>query len=79
MCDATHPARLVLSPGAGRDRSSHSPRFVSVYDDPCRSQLTHMYALHTLRPAPLPYSDSSQPAEVQNTIKAIFEERTKFV
>lgn len=50
-----------------------------LYDDPCPSQLTHMYALHTHRPAPLPYSDSSQPAEVQNTIKAIFEERTKFV
>lgn len=30
-------------------------------------------------PAPLPYSDYSQPAEVQNAIKAIFEERTKSV
>ena len=34
---------------------------------------------HTHPPVPPPYSDYSQPTEVQNAIKAIFEERTKFV
>ena len=48
------------------------------YDVPRRSQLTYICP-PTHPPVPLPYSDYSQPAEVQNAIKAIFEERTKFV
>ena len=67
--DATHPPRLLLPPGAGRNRPSHSSRFVRVQS----------WAVSVIHAIFTPISDYSQPTEVQNAIKAIFEERTKFV
>jgi hypothetical protein len=42
------------------------------YGGQCRSRLTYTRMRR-------PYSDYLQPAEVRNAIKAIFEDRTKFV
>jgi hypothetical protein len=71
VCYATHAPRLLLSPGAGRYRSSYRSRSVRVELQP-----VFFFSYNLI---PVPCSEYSQPVEVQDAIKAIFEERTKFV